>query len=76
MAEVASTSSTTNPDVEQTFQDELSEMREIVWGSNIRLDVFQRWSQGMFRLLFHSQFPFAIVNNNLIGDYRHVSEIF
>lgn len=57
MAEVASTSTTTptttNPDVEQTFQDELNEMREIVWGSNIRLDVFQRWSQGLFRLLLN-----------------------
>lgn len=49
MAEVAGTSSTTtNSEVEQTFQDELNEMREIVWGSNIRLDVFQRWSQGLF----------------------------
>lgn len=69
MAEIASTSSTTDPGVEQTFQDELNEMREIVWGTNIRLDVFQRWSQGLFRLLLDWQIPSTIfVNNNLIGN--------
>lgn len=47
MAEVPSTSSVNVPDVEPSFQDQLNEIREIVWGSNIRLDVFQRWSQGL-----------------------------
>lgn len=46
MAEVASTSSG-NPAIETNFQDELKEIREIVWGPSIRLDVFQRWSQGL-----------------------------
>lgn len=33
-----------------TDEQELKEIREIVWGSNIRLDVFRRWSQGLFAL--------------------------
>lgn len=60
MADIASTSTTqgttaaaASPAAAQNLSDEqeLNEFREIVWGSNIRLDVFQRWSQG---LLFQS----------------------
>lgn len=55
MADIASTS-TAQPTAAavaaaaQHFADEQepNEFREIVWGSNIRLDVFQRWSQGLF----------------------------
>lgn len=45
MADVASASTTL---AAPNLSDEqgLNEFREIVWGSNIRLDVFQRWSQG------------------------------
>lgn len=63
MADIASTSTiqaTPAPPAAQNLSDEqeLNEFREIVWGSNIRLDVFQRWSQGLFRLFiipFHRQ---------------------
>lgn len=47
MADIASTSTTqaaAAPNL--STEQELNEFREIVWGSNIRLDVFQRWSQG------------------------------
>lgn len=37
----ASTASSSTSD-----EQELKEIREIVWGPNTRLDVFQRWSQG------------------------------
>lgn len=63
MADIASTSTiqaTPASPAAQNLSDEqeLNEFREIVWGSNIRLDVFQRWSQGLFRLFiipFHRQ---------------------
>lgn len=35
---------------------QLEELQKIVWGTTIRLDVFQRWSQGTFlggRTLFN-----------------------
>lgn len=52
MADIPSTS-TAQPTATVTAQNfgdeqEPNEFREIVWGSNIRLDVFQRWSQGVF----------------------------
>lgn len=57
MADIASTSTAqpTATGIAQNFGDEQeqNEFREIVWGSNIRLDVFQRWSQGLFDP-FHS----------------------
>lgn len=63
MADIASTSTTqattaspaaaASAATAQNLSDEqeLNEFREIVWGSNIRLDVFQRWSQGLFSII-------------------------
>lgn len=42
MSDVASTSTPSD----QNDQIQLDDLRKIVWGSAIRLDVFQRWSQG------------------------------
>lgn len=42
MSDVASSSTPTD----QNDQIQLDDLRKIVWGSTIRLDVFQRWSQG------------------------------
>lgn len=48
MADIASTSTTQAAAAPiLSAEQELNEFREIVWGSNIRLDVFQRWSQGL-----------------------------
>lgn len=55
MADIASTSTTQAATTAAAAgaaqnlseEQELNEFREIVWGSNIRLDVFQRWSQGL-----------------------------
>lgn len=47
MADIASASMTQAP-TNLSDEQELNEFREIVWGPNIRLDVFQRWSQGWF----------------------------
>lgn len=44
MADSAACASTTTLTDDQEFK----EIRDIVWGSNIRLDVFQRWSQGYY----------------------------
>lgn len=43
MADSAACASTTS----STDEQELKDIREIVWGPNIRLDVFRRWSQGL-----------------------------
>lgn len=51
MADSAACASTTPSNDDQ----ELKDIREIVWGANIRLDVFRRWSQGLQTLV---QFPF------------------
>lgn len=48
MADIASTSTTQSAAQNLNNEQELNEFREIVWGSNIRLDVFQRWSQGLY----------------------------
>ena len=29
-------------------EQELKQFRNLLWGQNIRLDVFRRWSQGLF----------------------------
>lgn len=46
MDDIASTSTPQAAAPHLNAEQELNEFREIVWGSNIRLDVFQRWSQG------------------------------
>lgn len=43
MADSAACASTTSSSDDQELKDVL----EIVWGPNIRLDVFRRWSQGL-----------------------------
>lgn len=60
MADIASTSTTqaaAAPNL--SAEQELNEFREIVWGSNIRLDVFQRWSQGLISI-FNMKFTFLL----------------
>lgn len=47
MADSAACASTTT----STDDQELKDIREIVWGANIRLDVFRRWSQGIQQTL-------------------------
>lgn len=44
--------STTQAAPSLSEEQQFNEFREIVWGQNIRLDVFQRWSQGLFINLF------------------------
>lgn len=49
MAAVASASTTQS---RLSDEQELKEFCDIVWGPNIRLDVFQRWSQGLLSLIY------------------------
>ncbi|XP_055305233.1 ubiquitin carboxyl-terminal hydrolase MINDY-3 homolog isoform X2 [Sitodiplosis mosellana] len=46
MADIAASASMTQASSNLSDEQELNEFREIVWGPNIRIDVFQRWSQG------------------------------
>lgn len=51
MAAVAS-ASTTQFTSRLSDEQDLKEFCDIVWGPNIRLDVFQRWSQGLLSLVY------------------------
>lgn len=55
MSDVASSSTQISPHASD--EQNLNEICRIVWGSNIRLDVFQRWSQGIFhQITFNIKF--------------------
>lgn len=45
MAETSSAASTSN---QNSDEREHREIRNLLWGSNIRADIFRRWSQGYF----------------------------
>lgn len=51
-------------------EQELNEIREIVWGPNIRLDVFQRWSQGLFVSITHHCSNNDNIVSNLTNCFR------
>lgn len=36
-------------------EQELIDIRNIIWGPNIRLDVFRRWSQGKWKKVHFTQ---------------------
>lgn len=49
MAATSSSASTASND-----EQELKEILDVLWGPNIRTDVFQRWSQGLYSFLYCS----------------------
>lgn len=65
MADSAACASTTP----STDDQELKDIREIVWGANIRLDVFRRWSQGLETFALY---PPTSVVSNLLENLIHV----
>lgn len=52
----AESASTTQATPRLSDEQELKEFCDIVWGPNIRLDVFQRWSQGLFTFVCHNHY--------------------
>lgn len=65
MADSAACASTTP----STDDQELKDIREIVWGANIRLDVFRRWSQGLETFVLY---PPTLVVSNVLENLIHV----
>lgn len=55
MDDIAAGASMTQAPTSLNDEQELSGFREIVWGPNIRIDVFQRWSQGLFAICHNNQ---------------------
>lgn len=66
MAAVAS-ASTTQSTSRLNDEQELKEFCDIVWGPNIRLDVFQRWSQGLLSFVYPQTLHFHAQHFQSIG---------
>lgn len=82
MADIAAGASMTQAPTSLSDEQELNEFREIVWGPNIRIDVFQRWSQGLFAICHNYQifavFQTTIPNVLFVEQWKNTirSELF